>query len=230
MSVKEYAVSWGTLEVERNYLVKLLKGGKLNAEQEDFVQGFVHHLSERMESLEGYILDMDEEGSFYDQVRDVARTLNIKPSKEFLNNLNNNFSTMQLDGIEFDIKKAVEKYNNFYYSCAIYLTKNGHVGFSGCSMEDTKECKVLFTKGVGYKTVTIQDVKAKIEKLKNTDTRTIEDVREILSMRSYNILKRAGYNTVQQIKEASLKEIQNVRNLGMNSLEEIQEVFNIKFA
>ena len=229
MSVKEYAVSWETLQVERNYLIKLLQGGKLNAEQVNYIDGYIHHLSERMESLEGHILDMDEEGSFYDQVRDAARALNIKPSKEFLNNLNDNFSTMKLDGIDFEIKNAVEKYNGFYYGCTIYINKHGYVGFHGGQSKDS-ECKVLFTKGAGYKTISIQDVKAKIEKLQNTDTRTLEDIENILSVRSYIILKRAGYKTVQQIKEASLKEIQSVRNLGNISLQEIQEVLNIKFA
>ena len=229
MSVMEYAVTWETINVQTNYLVELLEDGNLNDEQEDFVQGYINHLGDSMEVLEGYILDIDQGESFYYQVRDTAATLNIKPSDDFMNKLNTALSTMQLDGIEFDIKKVVEKYNSFYYSCAIYLNRNGHVVFNGCSMEDTKECNVLFNKGVGYKTISIQDVKVKIEKIKNTDSRTIEDVRNILSLRSYNCLLRAGYKTVQQVKEATLQEMLKVRNLGYTSLEEIQEVLNIKF-
>lgn len=60
------------------------------------------------------------------------------------------------------------------------------------------------------------------------DTRLLDDVKE-LSIRSYHCLKRAGYNTVQQVKEASLSDMSKVRHLGEKSLQEIQEVFNIKF-
>nr|WP_277815962.1 MULTISPECIES: DNA-directed RNA polymerase subunit alpha C-terminal domain-containing protein [Lysinibacillus] len=50
-----------------------------------------------------------------------------------------------------------------------------------------------------------------------------------LSIRSFNCLKRAGYNTVQQVKNATLDEMMKVRNLGRNSLNEIEQILNIKF-
>lgn len=51
-----------------------------------------------------------------------------------------------------------------------------------------------------------------------------------LSLRSYNCLKRADYNTIGEIKNASLDDMMKVRNLGYTSLSEIEEVLNIKFA
>ncbi|MFJ3388801.1 DNA-directed RNA polymerase subunit alpha C-terminal domain-containing protein [Lysinibacillus sp. NPDC086135] len=51
-----------------------------------------------------------------------------------------------------------------------------------------------------------------------------------LSIRSFNCLKRAGYNTIQQVKNATLDEMMKVRNLGQTSLNEIEEALGIKFS
>jgi DNA-directed RNA polymerase subunit alpha len=50
---------------------------------------------------------------------------------------------------------------------------------------------------------------------------TIEELD--LSVRSYNCLKRAGINTVQELANKSEEDIMKVRNLGKKSLEEVQE-------
>ena len=44
-----------------------------------------------------------------------------------------------------------------------------------------------------------------------------------LTVRSYNCLKRAGINTVQQLSEKSEEDMIKVRNLGRKSLKEIKE-------
>jgi DNA-directed RNA polymerase subunit alpha len=49
---------------------------------------------------------------------------------------------------------------------------------------------------------------------------TIEELD--LSVRSYNCLKRAGINTVQELTERSMEDMMKVRNLGKKSLEEVQ--------
>lgn len=49
---------------------------------------------------------------------------------------------------------------------------------------------------------------------------TIEELD--LSVRSYNCLKRAGINTVQELTERSIEDMMKVRNLGKKSLEEVQ--------
>jgi DNA-directed RNA polymerase subunit alpha len=49
---------------------------------------------------------------------------------------------------------------------------------------------------------------------------TIEDLD--LSVRSYNCLKRAGINTLQDLTDKSEAEMMRVRNLGRKSLEEVK--------
>ena len=49
---------------------------------------------------------------------------------------------------------------------------------------------------------------------------TIEELD--LSVRSYNCLKRAGINTVQQLVQKTEEDMMKVRNLGRKSLEEVQ--------
>ena len=50
---------------------------------------------------------------------------------------------------------------------------------------------------------------------------TIEELD--LSVRSYNCLKRAGINTVEELNEKSEDDMMKVRNLGKKSLEEVQK-------
>ena len=50
---------------------------------------------------------------------------------------------------------------------------------------------------------------------------TIEDLD--LSVRSYNCLKRAGINTVEDLANKSEEEMMKVRNLGRKSLDEVKQ-------
>ena len=45
----------------------------------------------------------------------------------------------------------------------------------------------------------------------------------LLSVRSYNCLKRAGLNTVAELSTKSEEDMMKVRNLGRKSLKEIKE-------
>ena len=49
---------------------------------------------------------------------------------------------------------------------------------------------------------------------------TIEELD--LSVRSYNCLKRAGINTVEELSNKSEEDMMKVRNLGKKSLEEVK--------
>ena len=62
----------------------------------------------------------------------------------------------------------------------------------------------------------IEKEESKIEKVLET---TIEELD--LSVRSYNCLKRAGINTVQDLTARSENDMMKVRNLGRKSLEEV---------
>ena len=71
----------------------------------------------------------------------------------------------------------------------------------------------------------VQDV----EILKENDDKKKEKILEMniedldLSVRSYNCLKRAGINTVEELVQRDEDEMMKVRNLGRKSLEEVQQ-------
>ena len=50
---------------------------------------------------------------------------------------------------------------------------------------------------------------------------TIEELD--LSVRSYNCLKRAGINTVEELTDRSEEDMMKVRNLGKKSLKEVKQ-------
>lgn len=70
-----------------------------------------------------------------------------------------------------------------------------------------------------------KDVEIMIEKEEDKKERILEvTIEELdLSVRSYNCLKRAGINTVQELITKSEEDMMKVRNLGRKSLEEVQE-------
>lgn len=57
--------------------------------------------------------------------------------------------------------------------------------------------------------------------LKNTGAKNI-DIEDLdLSVRAYNSLKRAGYNTIDDIISTDLEKLAKTRNLGLRSLDEV---------
>jgi DNA-directed RNA polymerase subunit alpha len=73
--------------------------------------------------------------------------------------------------------------------------------------EEAKEAEIMVEKE--------EDKKEKVLEM------TIEELD--LSVRSYNCLKRAGINTVQELIQRTEEDMMKVRNLGRKSLEEVQE-------
>lgn len=69
------------------------------------------------------------------------------------------------------------------------------------------------------------NVEIMIEKEEDKKEKVLEmTIEELdLSVRSYNCLKRAGINTVQELTERTIDDMMKVRNLGKKSLEEVQE-------
>ena len=72
--------------------------------------------------------------------------------------------------------------------------------------------------------VATNDVEIMIEKEEDKKEKVLEmTVEELdLSVRSYNCLKRAGINTVQELAGKSMDDMMKVRNLGKKSLEEVE--------
>ena len=77
---------------------------------------------------------------------------------------------------------------------------------------------VGLTKEANEVVVMVQKEEDKKEKVLEM---TIEELD--FSVRSYNCLKRAGINTVQELAQKSLDDMMKVRNLGKKSLEEVEK-------
>lgn len=71
----------------------------------------------------------------------------------------------------------------------------------------------------------VNDIDIMVEKPEGEKEKVLEmTVEELdLSVRSFNCLKRAGINTVDELTEKTEDEMMKVRNLGKKSLEEVQE-------
>lgn len=95
----------------------------------------------------------------------------------------------------------------------------GHVGYVDKAEQESRNLKIE-NKFMSLYIDIISQV--------NDDNRPIDSLE--LSIRSFNCLKRAGYDTIQQVKNATLDEIMRVRNLGRNSIDEIEQILNIRFA
>lgn len=72
--------------------------------------------------------------------------------------------------------------------------------------------------------VATNDVEIMVEKEEDKKEKVLEmTVEELdLSVRSYNCLKRAGINSVQELAGKSMDDMMKVRNLGKKSLEEVE--------
>lgn len=71
----------------------------------------------------------------------------------------------------------------------------------------------------------VSGVEIMVEKEENKKEKILEmTIEELdLSVRSYNCLKRAGINTVDELVQRNEEEMMKVRNLGRKSLEEVQQ-------
>ena len=74
-------------------------------------------------------------------------------------------------------------------------------------------------------TTHVNDVEIMVEKEEDKKEKVMEmTIEELdLSVRSYNCLKRAGINTVQELTQKTEEDMMKVRNLGRKSLEEVQQ-------
>ena len=71
----------------------------------------------------------------------------------------------------------------------------------------------------------VNDVEIMVEKEEDQKEKVLEmTVEELdLSVRSYNCLKRASINTVEELTQKTEEDMMKVRNLGKKSLEEVQK-------
>ena len=58
-------------------------------------------------------------------------------------------------------------------------------------------------------------------------TADIDRLYPALSVRSRNVLKRSGCNTIADVLNCTITDLKTMRNMGKNSLEEIQKRFGV---
>lgn len=71
----------------------------------------------------------------------------------------------------------------------------------------------------------VSDVSIMVEKEEDKKEKVLDmTIEELdLSVRSYNCLKRAGINTVEELTQKTVEDMMKVRNLGKKSLEEVEQ-------
>jgi DNA-directed RNA polymerase subunit alpha len=71
----------------------------------------------------------------------------------------------------------------------------------------------------------VSETEIMVEKEEESKDKILEmNIEELdLSVRSYNCLKRAGINTVQELIKKTPEDMMKVRNLGKKSLEEVEQ-------
>ncbi|QNQ81377.1 DNA-directed RNA polymerase subunit alpha [Lactobacillus sp. PV034] len=101
------------------------------------------------------------------------------------------------------------------------ITPNDALSFASKILQE--HFKVFMSTDMGAQ---LEDVMVEKEDNKNEKKleMTIEELD--LSVRSYNSLKRAGINTVQELTDKSEADMMRVRNLGRKSLEEVKNKLN----
>ena len=110
--------------------------------------------------------------------------------------------------VELLLERLYKKYHNTFLLCdkknIIACSSNGLAKYQRKPI--TKDFALMIEKE--------EDKKEKVLEM------TVEELD--LSVRSYNCLKRAGINTVQELAGKSMDDMMKVRNLGKKSLEEVE--------
>lgn len=96
------------------------------------------------------------------------------------------------------------------------LTAQEAISWSAKILSDLLVHFIDLSEEVGSRSTVVERVEAQYEKVLEM---TIEELD--LSVRSFNCLKRAGINTVEDLIDKTEDEMMKVRNLGRKSLEEV---------
>ncbi|MGE7840730.1 DNA-directed RNA polymerase subunit alpha C-terminal domain-containing protein [Lysinibacillus sp. NPDC093712] len=145
----------------------------------------------------------------YFAVREFIDTDNTKRINELIEDTISRISSKE-EYIQNELVAIIKASEFEYY---------GHVGYVDKAEQESRNLKIENKFMSLYIDIISQA---------NDDDRPIDCLE--LSIRSFNCLKRAGYDTIQQVKNATLDEMMRVRNLGRSSLNEIEQILNIKFA
>ena len=92
------------------------------------------------------------------------------------------------------------------------------ISFGAKILSEHLKLFITLTEHVGNVEIMVEKEEDKKEKVLEM---TIEELD--LSVRSFNCLKRAGINTVEELTQRTEEDMMKVRNLGKKSLEEVQQ-------
>ena len=96
------------------------------------------------------------------------------------------------------------------------LTAQEAISWSAKILSDLLEHFVVLSEEIGTKSTVVEKSETQHDKVLEM---TIEELD--LSVRSFNCLKRAGINTVEDLIDKTEEDMMKVRNLGRKSLEEV---------
>ena len=117
------------------------------------------------------------------------------------------------------IKNDDYKQNEFV--AFIKASEFEYYGFEGYASRQEQEIRTM---KIENKFMSLYiDIISKI----NEDETSIDEFE--FSVRTVNCLKRAGIETVQQIKDMTQEQVMRIRNLGRKSYDELESVLNITF-
>jgi DNA-directed RNA polymerase subunit alpha len=176
-----------------------------------------------------HIATLDEDGKLYMEIL-------INRGRGYVSQTKNKAEDMPIGTIPVDSIYTPIKRVNF----AIENTRVGQitdydklsleVWTNGTIMPDeaiSLSAKILIEHFKLFMTLTdhANNVEIMVEKEEDKKEKVLEmTIEELdLSVRSYNCLKRAGINTVQELTERTMDDMMKVRNLGKKSLEEVEQ-------
>ena len=89
------------------------------------------------------------------------------------------------------------------------------------TIEELEVAKEMLSKMIDTRIVTLE----KLEQNRLPLTSDIDSLYPELTVRTRNVLKRGGLNTIGDVLGCTLTDLKRLRNMGKHSLEEIQERF-----
>ena len=135
--------------------------------------------------------------------------------------------TLPVDSIYTPIEKVSYHVENTRVGQTLEVLTNGSInpqeGMSLAAkvLEEHLKLFIDLSEHIGNVEIMVEKEEDKKEKVLEM---TIEELD--LSVRSYNCLKRAGINTVEELSNKSEEDMMKVRNLGKKSLEEVIQKLN----
>lgn len=176
-----------------------------------------------------HIATLDDDGRLYMELNVVRGRGYVPQSKNKDENMP--IGTIPVDSIFTPIKRVnflVE--NTRVGQITDYDKLTLEVWTNGTIMPDeaiSLSAKILIEHFKLFMTLTdhANNVEIMVEKEEDKKEKVLEmTIEELdLSVRSYNCLKRAGINTVQELTERTIDDMMKVRNLGKKSLEEVEQ-------